>query len=111
MLDRSIVDLWQLRARHQLLEDDLVHAHGRREHTGADVGDVETLEQSLDRAVLTERAVQDREHDVGAEQPAAGKELHLLAVESPPAIAADLDADHLVAGLRQAGADRGARRQ
>ena len=36
----------------------------------ADVGHVEQLEQALHRAVLAERAVQHREHDVGAEQPA-----------------------------------------
>ena len=34
-------------------------------------GDVEQLEQPLDRAVLAERPVQDREDGVGVEQPAA----------------------------------------
>ena len=42
----------------------LVHADRGGEHAGADVADVGELEQALDRAVLAERAVQDREDDV-----------------------------------------------
>ena len=60
-----------------LFEDDLVHAQRGREHARADVGHVEQLQQALERAVLAERAVQDREHGVGAEQPAAGPQRQL----------------------------------
>ena len=42
----------------------LVHADRGREHPGADVADAGHLEQPLERAVLAERAVQQREHDV-----------------------------------------------
>jgi hypothetical protein len=42
----------------------LVHAEGAREHARADVRQAEELEEALDRAVLAERAVQDREHEV-----------------------------------------------
>ena len=49
-------------------EDDLhhrlVHADGRGEHAGADVGHVGELQQALDRAVLAVGPVQDREDDV-----------------------------------------------
>ena len=55
--------------RHQILEHHLVHAQRRGEHAGADVRDVEALEQALHGPVLAERAVQDREHDVDAGQP------------------------------------------
>ena len=49
-------------AQHRL-EDVLVHAERRREHSGADVGHVGELEQPLHGAVLPERAVQDRQDD------------------------------------------------
>ena len=44
------------------LGDALVHADGRREDAGTDVGHVERFEMALDHAVLTERPVQRREH-------------------------------------------------
>ena len=47
------------------LGDALVHADGRGEHAGADVGDAERLEVALDDAVLAEGAVQDGEDDDG----------------------------------------------
>ena len=51
-----------------LLEEVLVHAESRSRDAGADVRDTGELEQSLDGAVLPERAVEDRQHDVdGAE--------------------------------------------
>ena len=53
------------------LQGQLVHADRRGEHVGADVGDVEPLQQPLDAAVLAEGAVQGREDGVGAEQPGA----------------------------------------
>ncbi|OEI69433.1 hypothetical protein Cus16_0037 [Curtobacterium sp. ER1/6] len=42
----------------------LVHRQGAREHAVADVRQPGDLEEPLDRAVLAERAVQDREHHV-----------------------------------------------
>jgi len=53
------------------LGDALVHAHGRREDSGADVGDAERLEVSLDHAVLAEGAVQHREDDGTGRQQVA----------------------------------------
>ena len=65
---------------------------------GADVGDVEALEQALDRAVLAERAVQDRKGDVGSR---AGRPPARSSTSSPSrgpaAVALDQDLDHLVA--------------
>ena len=48
----------------QLLHHHLVHADGRPEHAGADVGHVGQLQQALHRAVLAVRAVQHRKDDV-----------------------------------------------
>ena len=63
---RAVSDLGNPRLRHQLLEEDLVHAQRRGEHAGADVRHVEAFEQALHGAVLAERSVQHGEHDVGA---------------------------------------------
>ena len=90
-------------AGHQLLEQDLVHAHRRGGDPRADVGDVERLQHPLHGPVLAERPVQDREDDVGAEQPVAGRaRSRPLALAAPGAVAADLDPDDLVAGREQA---------
>ena len=57
-------------AREHQLHHVLVHADRGREHPGADVPHVGQLEQALQRAVLAERAVQQREDDVDlAEHP------------------------------------------
>ena len=56
-----------------------MHSDGG-EHAGADVGHVEQFERALERAVLAERAVQDREDGVGAEQAAARRQRQRLAV-------------------------------
>ena len=50
----------------QRLHHRLVHADGRPEHAGADVGHVGQLEQALHRAVLAVRPVQHREDHVDA---------------------------------------------
>ena len=50
-------------AKHRL-EEILVHAQRRGSNAGADVGHACELEQPLHRAVLAERAVEDRQHDV-----------------------------------------------
>src|SRR6185437_331070 len=42
----------------------LVHRNGGREHVAADVGKVGELEETLDRAVFTERAMEDGEYDI-----------------------------------------------
>ena len=86
---RRVGDLRHAGGRHHLLEHDLVHAQRRRQHARADVRHVEQLEQPLDRAVLAERAVQDREHGVGVEQPAAGRQRQRLAVVHPAPVALD----------------------
>ena len=78
---------------------------------GPDVGDVEALEQALHGPVLAERAVEDREGGVAAEQPPGGAELHLLAVAEPAPVALDHHVDHLVAGRPQPLGDGGARAQ
>ena len=54
----------QAARREHELHQRLVHADCRREHAGADVGHVRELEQSLNRAVLAVRSVQNREDDV-----------------------------------------------
>ena len=46
------------------LEQVLVHAQRGGGDAGADVGDARELEEALHGAVLAERAVEDREHDV-----------------------------------------------
>src|ERR1700729_1112659 len=112
VLDRRDRFVWDLRdsgLRHQLLEHDLVHALGGRKHAGADVGHVEALEQALDRPVLAERPVQDREHHVVAGKPRAGSERQRLAITAPDSVAPDVDHRRLVAGRSQALADRGRR--
>ena len=70
------------------LQGQLVHADRRGEHVGADVGDVEPLEQALDAAVLAEGPVQGREDGVGAEQAARRGQLDRLAVAAPAPVAA-----------------------
>ena len=76
------VDLGDPALAEQPLEDQLVDRHRGGEHAGADVGDVEALEQPLHGAVLAERPVQDREGDVAAEQPAGGAQVDLGALAS-----------------------------
>ncbi len=49
---------------HDRLEDRLIHAEGRAEHTRANIGQVGQLEQALQRAVLAEGAVQHREDNI-----------------------------------------------
>ena len=62
------LDLRQARLGEESLQRQLVHADRRGEDVGADVGEVEPLEQALDAAVLAEGAVQGGEGGVGAEQ-------------------------------------------
>ena len=49
---------------HHRLEQVLVHAEGRGGDTRADVGNAGQLEQSLNRPVLAEGAVEDGKHHV-----------------------------------------------
>ena len=100
--DRAVVDLGQPGVRHQLLEHHLVHAQRRGEHAGAHVRDVEALEQALHGAVLAERTVQHREHDVDAVESPPGLDATERAVAPPHAVAADLDRDRVVPGVARA---------
>ncbi len=68
-LSTIVVDLVPRRSRktgvgYQALAEDLVHAHGRRGGVTTNKGQVEHLEEPLDRAVFAEGAVQHREGDV-----------------------------------------------
>ena len=58
----------QLRGGEEALHDVLVHAGGRAEDTGADVGDSGEFEETLDGAVFAEGSVKNREDDVEAER-------------------------------------------
>ena len=91
------------------LKISLSIATAAREHAGPDVGDVEAFEQALHRAVLAERAVEDREGDLDVEQAAPGAQLDLLAVRGPASVALEQDLDHLVARRPQTLGNRGAR--
>ena len=107
------------------LEEILVHAQRRRGDTRADVGHASELEEALHRAVLSERAVQDRQHDVDLAErgrrrrvrdhrksldarlgkaAAAGREL-------PATALVDLDDDGVVALGIERGHDRPGRRK
>ena len=99
----DVADLRRGDRRHQILEQDLVEAHRRRCDAGADVGDVEHLEQPLHGAVLAEAAMQYGKRNVGVEQSAAGNERERLAfaVRAPAAVAFDLYPHDLVAGGQQ----------
>ena len=110
-------------AEHRL-EEILVHAESGRRDAGADVGNGRELEQALHRAVLSERAVQDREHDVDRPERCRGVRLRhrqgvgravrererLCRGELPAPVAPDPDRRHLVA-LRVEGGHDGARRE
>ena len=99
-VDRGELDLGHAALGAEPLQGQLVHAGRRGEHVGADVGDVEVLEQALDAAVLAERAVQGREGGVGAEQAAARARASTGSSPAAPlAGAADRHRHHLVAGL------------
>ncbi len=102
------VDLGDAALAQQPLEDQLVDRDRRGEDAGADVGDVEALEQPLHGPVLAERSVQDREGDVAAEQAGGGAEVDLGAVVDPATVGLDDDVGDLVAGRPQAIGDGGA---
>ena len=117
---------------HDLLEQVLVHRERRGRDAGADVGNVRELEQALHRAVLAERAVQERQNDVhGAERlerPGLGRNGQCLRrtrlgawhqdvsridapAESPAPVAADRDLGDLVPLRIEGRGDRARRRQ
>ena len=58
---------------HDLLEQVLVHRERGSRDAGADVRHARELEQSLHRAVLAERPVQDRQHDVDVGERRPGR--------------------------------------
>ena len=102
---RDEIDLGQAAVGEQPLQGQLVHADRRGEDVGADVGDVEPLEQALDAAVLAERPVQRREGDVGPQQAAAGRQGDGLPVAGPGAVAGDRHPQRLVARRLEAVGD------
>ena len=62
--DRDVFDDGQTCLREQALHHVLVHAGGRTENAGADVGDARQFEEPLDRAVFAEGPVQNGEDDI-----------------------------------------------
>ncbi len=109
--ERARVDLRHTDGIHQALEAHLVHAQGGGRDTGADIGDVEALEQALHRAVLAVGAVERREHDVAVEQTAPRGQGELAAVAEPAAVARYLDRHDRVPRRREAFAHRGGRHE
>ena len=57
---------------HDRLEEILVHAERRGSHARAHVGHARELEESLDGAVLAERAVQHGEDDIDVAERCGG---------------------------------------
>jgi len=47
-----------------MLADCFIHRHGRAQNTSANISAILDLEQTLDRAILTEGAMQDREDHI-----------------------------------------------
>ena len=111
LTDFGELDLRQPVKGEQPLADELVERHSGGQHAGARVGDVEGLEQALDRAVFAEGAVQNRKRHLAAEQATGGAHLDLLPVGEPAALALDQDLDHLVARGRRPVGHRGSRLQ
>ena len=99
------IDLGNAGLGEEALQGQLVHAGRRGEHVGADVGNVQPLEQALDAAVLAEGTVQGREGDVGAEQALAGDELDRGTLAAPGALAGDRHRQCLVPCLLEAAGD------
>src|SRR5262249_17515801 len=81
--DAAVVHLGQPMPRQQVLEDELVHADGGGLDVGPGVWDVEALEQALDAAVLTARAMQHWERSIAAKQALARGDAHWLALPQP----------------------------
>ena len=81
-----VADRQPARGEHQF-HRRLVHADGRGEHAGADVGDVRELEQALHGAVLAVRPVQHREHDIEREARDDGP-LRLVPIDGDERVAA-----------------------
>ena len=96
------VDLRRPQPRHQLFEEDLVHAQRRGRDPGADVRHVQCLQGSLHGPVLPIGPVQHRKHHVRPKQPLARAETQPLALVAPDAVTADLHPARLVTRLAQA---------
>ena len=110
----------------QRLHHRLVHADGRAEHAGADVGHVGELQQPLHGAVLAVRAVEHREDHVDAEPLTAavgstgssasvgacfmhvrgGERRRRLAGQRPASVLVDADRNRLVAAAVEMLEDR-----
>ncbi len=105
----DIGDLGNPERRHQIFEQNLVHAYRRGRHSGADIGDVEHLEQALNGAVLAEGPVQRREDDLHARDALAGSDGDRIPLAPPDPVAADLDPHYVVATGQQPVANGGRR--
>ena len=65
--DKLIVRLFHADGRDHSLCQSLVHAHGRRGHTAAHIGQTAEFAEALHRAILTVEAVEYREDEVDAD--------------------------------------------
>jgi len=108
----------QIGGGEERLHDRLVHADGRPQHAGPDVGHVGELEQALHGAVLAVGAVEHRKHHVHARALQCGRRIdrherlgaRLLVhvggrqcfrsggAQGPAPVLGDLDRDSVVAG-------------
>ena len=59
--------------------------------SGTDVRHVDALEETLDRAVLTERAVERGEHHIDSVEATTGPDRHALATALPHPVTSNLD--------------------
>ena len=64
--DRRVTWLRDAVSGQHVLGHRFVHADRRSQNSGADIGEIEQFEQTLDRAVLSHRAVEQRQDDRGA---------------------------------------------
>ena len=95
----------QSRGSEDELRPRLVEAGGTGEHPTADVGDIDAVEESLDRAVLTPTAVQGRDGDIDPlEHPDHRGQPHR--VDGPPrAIPVDEDVHHVMSEVANCAGD------
>ncbi len=65
-MEAPVAGLGQAVLGQYFLGDQFVHRQRRAQHAGTHIGHVGQLEQALDRAVLSQGAVQQGEHDHGS---------------------------------------------
>ncbi len=74
---------------HEALGDVLVHRRGRAEHARADIRDAGDLGQALDRPILAEGPMQDREHHIDRTGEVGRRAVGLGQDREPPRAAGD----------------------